>query len=53
VPTVDVRHEYIFAVWNLDTSNYSIFFVALQSQIYKKAELASHRVGARAFSPHR
>jgi hypothetical protein len=35
VPTVGVRREFIFAVWKLDAADYSLFVVALQSQIYK------------------
>jgi hypothetical protein len=53
VPTVGIRREFIFAEWNLDAADCSIFFAALQSQIYKKDQLTDHRVGSRAFSPHR
>jgi hypothetical protein len=36
VPTVGVRRECMFAVWNLDPLDYSIVFVALRSQIYEE-----------------
>jgi hypothetical protein len=29
--------DVLFAVWNLDSADYSMFFVALRSQIYKES----------------
>ena len=38
----------LFAVWNLDRADYSMFFVALRSQIYKESRASWPTVGVRA-----